>query len=386
MEYKTASEYNSENNLYHIVFPMIYLFMLYKSTGYYSNSLIVFYFIKTIILIAFGLPELSKDIPLPPEDQDDVTFENGIAKSEAYTQWKDASSSAKPNLLIPLNTEFSESDYIILDIFKSIKLNFKYRAQYLKIQEENPNIYLGLSEYITAKKRAQFYGNYTIRGIITLGDCVLIIILVSLALSNISTWLYADGNKIYSIFGGRDRLNPINLLKEYESKDNNTLSNLKYSYGFVITGCRDEYNTNLVRHNIDSNNNLTKYFSYTSITTPFWSYIEHQLYFIVIFLGLLMAINYYTSDDRENIMLIGVYACLLVARLVSVILTFQNFSVDTEGFEWVVYSVFPFLDFTIVCVLIGLLIELFRKINILVWVVCIFYIICGMDSHLVILL
>ena len=57
---KTASEYNSENNLYHIVFPMIYLFMLYKSTGYYSNSLIVFYFIKTIILIL--LPELSKDI------------------------------------------------------------------------------------------------------------------------------------------------------------------------------------------------------------------------------------------------------------------------------------------------------------------------------------
>ena len=99
---KSVSKYNSENNLYHVVFPMFYLGILYYFTGYYSNSVIIFYIIKTLILLSCGLPELDNTI-----DKDDPTTP----------------------------TDFQESDYSIFNIFKSIELNIKYRKEYLEIQK-----------------------------------------------------------------------------------------------------------------------------------------------------------------------------------------------------------------------------------------------------------
>ena len=163
---KSVSKYNSENNLYHVVFPMFYLGILYYFTGYYSNSVIIFYIIKTLILLSCGLPELDNIIN------------------------KDEGSSTTP-------TDFQESDYSIFNIFKSIELNIKYRKEYLEIQKKFPNVYLGLPKYISAVKKAEFYGNYTIRGILTYTDCVLIFILLGMSYSNTSTYYFVDNTILY---------------------------------------------------------------------------------------------------------------------------------------------------------------------------------------------
>ena len=77
-----------------------------------------------------------------------------------------------------------------------------------------------MPKYIFAVKKAEFYGSYTIRGILTYTDCVLIFILLGMSYSNISLYYFVDQKILYGMDRFRWRLNPICYYKNDDGKDN----------------------------------------------------------------------------------------------------------------------------------------------------------------------
>ena len=272
---------------------MFYLGILYYFTGYYSNSVIIFYIIKTLILLSCGLPELDNTI-----DKDNPTTP----------------------------TDFQESDYSIFNIFKSIELNIKYRKEYLEIQKKFPNVYLGLPKYISAVKKAEFYGSYTIRGILTYTDCVLIFILLGMSYSNTSTYYFVDNTILYGPgpFGSgewKDLLEPYYKNDDENDNENQLGEPFKFVSGFYsLPYFADKKNPYLVRYDIDKGNELTKKFNFNAIIKPSWSYFSLQCFWVII---LVVAVACFALFGETFAWQLLVYAILIIIRYFTLVVLFQ---------------------------------------------------------------